>query len=251
VTVVPAPRSVPDLLYAVLDREPSRPLVTHVGPDGARTELSVRTFENNVAKAANLLRDDADLQHGAAVALRLPLHWQTSVWLGATALVGGVAWVDGPADDAAVEVAVLGPDELDAGRAPLTLATALHPLGMPFREPLPAGVLDVATEVRGHPDFFARYDVIDPESPWLRIGPTRLTQAEALDEAAELAASLHVQPRSRVLVTTPLSGASAARAALAMLALPLVHDVAVVLLTDRDADLAAVAAREGCDVVLG
>jgi uncharacterized protein (TIGR03089 family) len=250
VTVLLPPRSVADLLYALLDREPSRPLVTHVGPDGARTELSVRTFENNVAKAANLLRDDADLQHGAAVALRLPLHWQTAVWLGATALVGGVAWVDGSADDPAVEVAVLAPDELDAGRAPLTLATSLHPLGMPFREPLPAGVLDVATEVRSHPDFFARYDVIDPGSPWLRVGSTRLSQDAALDEAVELAVDHDVQPRSRVLVTAPLSGGSAVRAALAMVALPLAYDVAVVLLTDPDADPAAVAAREGCDVVL-
>jgi uncharacterized protein (TIGR03089 family) len=250
VTAVLPRRNVADLLYALLDREPSRPLVTHVGPEGARTELSVRTFENNVAKAANLLRDDADLQHGAAVALRLPLHWQTAVWLGATALVGGVAWVDGPAADPAVEVAVLAPHDLDTGRAPITLATSLHPLGMPFREPLPPGVLDVATEVRAHPDFFARYDVIDPGSPWLRVGSTRLSQEAALDTAVELAVEHDVQARSRVLVTTPLSGGSAVRAALSLLALPLAYDVAVVLLTDPDADPAVVAAREGCDVVL-
>lgn len=249
-TVLPAPRSVPELLYALLDREPSRPLVTHVGPDGARTELSVRTFENNVAKAANLLRDDADVQHGASVTLRLPLHWQTSVWLGATALVGAVAWIDGPVEDPAVEVAVLGPDELGSDRAPLTLATALHPLGMPFREPLPAGVLDVATEVRAHPDFFARYDVIDPGTLWLRVGGTSLTQDQALGDAWALADAHGVTAGSRVLVTMPMSGGSAARAALALLALPLAADVAVVLLTDLEADPAAVAAREGCDVVL-
>ena len=58
--------AVPDALAAALSRDPARPLVTHVGPDGARTELSVRTLENGLAKAANLLRDDADLQPGGA-----------------------------------------------------------------------------------------------------------------------------------------------------------------------------------------
>ena len=68
------------------------------GAAGERTELSVRTFENNVAKAANLLRDDADLGPGGVVALHLPLHWQAAVWLGACALVGATSAVGtGPA----------------------------------------------------------------------------------------------------------------------------------------------------------
>lgn len=237
--------TVPDALAALLARDPARPLVTWLGPGGERTELSVRTYENNVAKAANLLRDNADLQPGAAVSLRLPAHWQTSVWLGATALVGGVAWIDGPVDDPDVEVAVLGPDAIGDERAPLTLATALHPLGMPFREPLPPGVLDAAVEVRAHGDRFAPTYRVSGDDPWLRVADRTLTQAEALDEALALAASLGAAAGSRVLVAAPLPAAL-----LALAALPLAADVAVVLLTDPAADVPAVAEREGCATVL-
>jgi len=237
--------TVPEALAALLARDPARPLVTHLGPGGERTELSVRTFENNISKAANLLRDDADLQPGAAVSLRLPVHWQTSVWLGATALVGGVAWIHGPVDDADVEVAVLGPDMIGSQRAPLTLATALHPLGMPFREPLPAGVLDAAVEVRSHGDRFTAYHRVGGDDPWLRYASRTWTQAEALAEAADLARALGAAPGSRVLVTAGFPDAL-----LALLALPLAADAAVVLLADPDADAAAVAAREGCAAVL-
>lgn len=237
--------TVPDALAALLARDPARPLVTYLGPGGERTELSVRTFENNVAKAANLLRDDADLQPGAAVSLALPVHWQTSVWLGATALLGGVAWLDGPVDDPEVEVAVLAPDRIGDDRAPLTLATALHPLGMPFREPLPAGVLDAAVEVRAHGDRFAAYRPARGDDPWLRHAGRILTQSEALAEVAQVAAALGAAPGSRVLVTAGLPGAL-----LALLALPLAADVAVVLLADPSADPAVVAGREGCATVL-
>lgn len=237
--------TVPDALAALLARDPARPLVTYLGPGGERTELSVRTYENNVAKAANLLRDDADLQPGGAVTLRLPAHWQTSVWLGAAALVGGVAWIDGPVDDPEVEIAVLGPDAIGDERAPLTLATALHPLGMPFPEPLPSGVLDAAVEVRAHGDRFTASHRVVADDPWLRYGDRTWTQDEALAEAAEIAASLGAAPGSRVLVTAPIPAAL-----LALVALPLAADVAVVLLADPGADVAAVAEREGCAAVL-
>lgn len=237
--------TVPDALAALLARDPARPLVTFLGSGGERSELSVRTYENNVAKAANLLRDDADLQPGAAITLRLPAHWQTSVWLGAAALVGGVAWVDGPVEDPDVEVAVLGPDAIGDERAPLTLATALHPLGMPFRDPLPAGVLDAAVEVRAHGDRFAASHRVAGSDPWLRSAGRTLTQGEALEEALALAARLGAVPGSRVLVTAPLPDAL-----LALVALPLAADVAVVLLADPGADADAVAAREGCATVL-
>ena len=237
--------TVPEALAALLARDPARPLVTYLGPGGERTELSVRTYENNVAKAANLLRDDADLQPGAAVSLQLPVHWQTSVWLGAAALLGAVAWLDGPADDPQVEVAVLAPDRIGDDRAPLTLATALHPLGMPFREPLPAGVLDAAVEVRAHGDRFTAYRPATGDDVWLRHAGRTLTQSEALAEAGRLAASIGAVPGSRVLVTAALP-----EALLALLALPLAADVAVVLLADPAADAAAVAEREGCASVL-
>ncbi len=42
------------------------------------------------------------------------------------------------------------------------LATALHPLGRPFDEPLPAGVHDLGVEVWSQPDAFLPYDPPGP-----------------------------------------------------------------------------------------
>jgi len=239
------PPSIPDLLRRRLAEDSARPLITQLGADGSRTELSVRTFENNAAKAANLLRDDADLPPGGVVVLRLPLHWQTSVWLGAVALVGGVAWIDGDPADPSAEVSVVGPDGLDDDRAPLALATALHPLGMPFAAPLPAGLLDSAVEVRMHGDVFVPGPV-DTEGPWIRTHEAARSQHETIEGALSLGAAFGIRPGSRVLCARP---AHDDLGSLALLALPLACDAAVVL-ADAGADLDAVAAAERCDVVL-
>jgi uncharacterized protein (TIGR03089 family) len=240
--------AVPDALAAALSRDPARPLVTHVGPDGARTELSVRTLENGLAKAANLLRDDADLQPGGVVAVALPVHWQASVWLGACALVGGVAWFGGDTGSSEAEVAVVGPDGLDLPQAPLTLASSLHPFGMPFAAPLPPGVLDAAVEVRAHGDRFTPYHRVSADDAWLRAGGAEWTQGQALDAGRALAERIGAGAGSRVLLAP---GAAVEDAALALLALPLAVDGAVVLLTDPAADAGRVAEQERCDAVLG
>ena len=243
-------------LAALLAGDAAQPLVTYLGPDGSRTELSVRTFENNVAKAANLLRDDADVSAQSLVVLRLPLHWQVSVWLGACAMTGCTAWLDGDPDGPDVEVAVLGPATLTEPRAPLTLASALHPFGLPFTTPLPAGVLDAALEVRVHGDRFTAYDDVTGGSSWLRTGgsPRLWTQAAALEDAAALASSLGLRGGGRLLCARALDEVSM----LALLAVPLAVGGSVVLLDAAAADgsgpdddeISAVAAREHCDAVL-
>ena len=71
-----------DLLRRALAAEPSRPLVTfYDDATGERVEFSVKTFDNWVAKTANLLVDGLGAEPGARVALALPVHWQTAVWL--------------------------------------------------------------------------------------------------------------------------------------------------------------------------
>jgi uncharacterized protein (TIGR03089 family) len=240
------PATVPDALRVLLSDDAARPLVTHLGPGGERTELSVRTFENNVAKAANLLRDDVDVTADSLVALRLPLHWQTSVWLGACAMTGCAAWVDGDPTDPSVELAVIGPDGLDGARAATTLATSLHPLGLPFLTTLPPGVLDAATEVRAHGDRFTARADVSGASPWLRLGGRTWTQAQALEDAARLAGTLGLAQGKRLLCARALDEVSV----LALLAVPLAVAGAVVLLGDPAADVDAVAARERCDAIL-
>lgn len=238
--------TVPAALASALRGDVAAPFVTWVGDAGARTELSLRTYENNVAKAANLLRDDADATPGTVVALRLPLHWQTAVWLGACALVGASAVLDG--DPSAADVSVVGPGALDLPAAPLALATALHPLGMPFPPgtALPPGVLDAALEVRAHGDRFAAYDDVEPSTEWLEVSGRTLGQAEALEAAAALAAGHGLAEGGRLLVTASRLDE---RAALALVAVPLVLHGSVVLLDDP-ADATRVAEVERCDAVL-
>ena len=240
------PTTVARALRALQSGDPAQPLVTYVGQAGERTELSVRTFENNVAKAANLLRDDADAGAGARVALLLPPHWQTSVWLGACAAVGCAAWIDGDPTDPSVELSVTGPERLDAPRAPLALASALHPFGMPFATPLPPGMLDAAVEVRAHGDRFTAYDEDLGDSQWLVVGDRVWTQSTALGDAAALAERVGLPAGGRLLCDVTTSP----DAVLALLAVPLAVGGSVVLVADPHADLEAVAARERCDAVL-
>jgi uncharacterized protein (TIGR03089 family) len=242
-------RTIGGALSRALSGDAARPLVTWVGAGGVRSELSVRTFENNVAKAANLLQDEAGAADGARLVLRLPPHWQTAVWLGACAESGACAWLDGDADDPRVEAAVVGPDHLAATGAPLTLATSLHPFGMPFTEPLPDGVLDAAVEVRAHGDSFAAYAPPGPTTAWLVDGDWEWTQAEALDAMSDLASGLGLPPAGRILVRATGSRTDY-RAAGALVALPLATGGSVALLTDASADVDTVAAAERCDAAL-
>jgi uncharacterized protein (TIGR03089 family) len=239
------PRTIPDALVEALRGDAAAPFVTWVGPDSARTELSLRTYENSVAKAANLLRDDADLGPGGVVALHLPLHWQAAVWVGACALVGATAAVG--LDPGQADVAVLGPDALDLPQAPLSLASSLHPFGMPFTAPLPAGVLDAATEVRMHGDRFTPYGDVVPTTSWLTVDDTSWTQSEALDAAAALADGLGLTTGGRLLVAA--TGIDA-ETVLALVAVPLSLHGSVVLLSDPTASTDALAASERCDAVL-
>jgi len=244
-----APTTVPDALHESLARDGARPLVTWLGADGARVELSVRSFENNVAKAANLLQDDADVSAGSRAVLRLAPHWQALVWLGACAATSTVAWFDGDDADPRVAVSVVGPDATDAGSAPLALATSLHPLGMPFPSPLPDGLLDVAVEVRAHGDRFTPYRPPTEDSAWLVEGDGELTHGEALSAGVELARSAGLGHGGRLLLRTTAARAGCAFA-LGALALPLAVDGSVVLVTDATVDVDEIAAIERCEATL-
>ena len=242
-------RTVAGALGAALSRDGARPLLTWVGADGARTELSVRTFENNVAKAANLLQDDAGAHTGSRVALHLPPHWQTAVWLGACAATGATAWLDGDDGDPRVVLALVAPGAVEPTAAPETMAVSLHPFGLPSTVALPPGVLDAAVEVRAHGDRFAAYDPPTGTTPWLVDGDWTWTQAEALEAGRGLAAGFEVPDGGRVLVRSSRA-ATGYRFAAAVLALPLAIDGSVVLVTDPAADVAAVAEAERCDAAL-
>ncbi|MEW2493976.1 TIGR03089 family protein [Streptomyces nodosus] len=193
-------RTPADLLRSALVADPARPLVTfYDDATGERVELSVATFANWVAKTANLLQGDLAAEPGDRVALLLPAHWQTAVWLLACASVGAVADIGG--DAGAADVVVSGPETLDAARACSgeRVALALRPLGGRFPR-TPDGFADYAVEVPSQGDRFQPYAPVDPEEPALIVAGAELTGAEVVERARADAAELGLTgPGSRLL----------------------------------------------------
>ncbi|HEY0475824.1 MAG TPA: TIGR03089 family protein [Kribbella sp.] len=151
--------TLPDLFSAAVRRDGASPFLTYYDDaSGERIELSALTTANWVAKTANLLVDEYDLEAGETVAIGLPPHWLGVVWaLSAWSVGAAVTTGEGA-------LAITGPDFGLRGTRE-TVASALLPLGGRFREPLPAGVHDYGAEVYNHPDLFVPFDPPAPGSP--------------------------------------------------------------------------------------
>jgi uncharacterized protein (TIGR03089 family) len=179
-----APPTTPAAALAARAADPT-PLVTYYDDaTGERVELSGVTTANWVAKTANLLRDGYGLDGTARVALLLPAHWQTVVWLLATWTLGGCV-----TDDADADLAVCAVDRLDeASGAADRLALSLAPLGRPIGAPLPAGVLDYAREVPGQGDRFTGVPVPLGAPAW-SVGSDLVTHGGLVLAAADAGAA--------------------------------------------------------------
>lgn len=194
------------LLDAALAADPARPLVTYYDDaTGERVELSVATFANWVAKTANLLQGDLAAAPGDRLALLLPAHWQTAVWLLACAATGVTAVPADPASPdttAAADLVVSGPDALERARdcTGERIALSLRPLGARFPQP-PDGFLDYAVEVPGQGDRFQPYAAADPDAPALVVAGAELSAAELVVRARADAESRALAPGSRTLST--------------------------------------------------
>lgn len=178
--------TLPELFGAAVRRDGANPFLTYYDDvTGERIELSAVTTANWVAKTANLLADEYDLEAGETVAIGLPPHWLGVVWA-LSAWSVGASVTTGPGD-----LAITGPDFAIRGTRE-TVASALLPLGGRFREPLPDGVHDYGAEVYNHPDLFVAFDP-----------PTASTAAYDEKTHADLIAA--AEPiTGRVLTTTSL-----------------------------------------------
>ncbi|MFC5909394.1 TIGR03089 family protein [Streptacidiphilus monticola] len=191
-----------DLLRSLLDADPARPLITYYDDaTGERVELSVKTFDNWVAKTANLLQDELAADPDDRVALLLPAHWQTAIWLFACWSVGVLTVPAG--DPAKAQLVVSGPDTLEAAQEcpGQRVALALRPLGGRFPQPLPDGFLDYAVEVPAQGDRFVPWAPVDPERPALEIDGEVLSGSHTVSLAAEQAKQLGLTAEDRVLST--------------------------------------------------
>lgn len=147
----------PALVADLLRADPARPLVTfYDDATGERTELSVATWANWVAKTSSLLVEELDVERGDRLHLDLPTHWLGPVFLGAAWNVGLVVVPEA----AAADVVVSGPDGLaqHAERGVPVIGCALLPLGVRFPDGVPAGVHDFGIDVWSQPDSFIPWD---------------------------------------------------------------------------------------------
>lgn len=215
------------ILSDLVRRDPGRPLVTFYDhASGERTELSVVTYANWVAKTASLLVEELDLERGQRARLDLPTHWLGPVLLGAAWTVGLVV-----VDDDEAELVACGPATLPRW-APyaaerVVLASALHPLGRPYDEPVPTGVHDLGVEVWSQPDSFAAYDPPTADDPAVRVAGREVTHAELWRGAA--AGSLLADGGRLLSEANPASPSG-----LACFTEPLVRDGSVVLVARAD-----------------
>ena len=232
-----------DLLATALAADPGRPLLTfYDDATGERVELSVATYANWVAKTANLLVDGLAVDVGDVVAVPgVPRHWQLAVWAGATWSVGAVLAVAVPAQEPAV--AVVGPGVLADPRpeAADVVALSLRPLGGPFVEPLPAGVLDYAREVAGYGDRFTGPAPGAGAPALLEPSGAAQSHADLVDRGRGLADRWGLGPGGRLLVAGPLG---AVDEVLAAAVVPLVVGGSVVLVSHPDPSRSAARAEQ-------
>ena len=166
-------------------RDPASPLLTYRDlATGERMELSAASLGNAIAKTAGMIRDELDAEPGAIIGVHLPLHWQRVVWLGACAATSTVFAPE--ADPEESDVLVIDRPRLGlAGSAREDVLVSLAPFGLPDGAVVPAGVIDAAVAMRGHPDSFAPWTPATESSPLLRTPAGILSQGDLMARAAE------------------------------------------------------------------
>jgi uncharacterized protein (TIGR03089 family) len=226
-----------DRLRLRVGRDGASPLITYYDlHTGERTELSAVTFANWVAKTANLL-DELGVEARDTVRLELagdhPGHWVTYVWAAACWEVGAVVAV--PPFAGKADLVIAGPDwaGYETSIASDIVACALRPLGQPFWEPLPTGVLDYAVEVRRQADRHSGGSTLPSALAWIDDN-RRLT-------ASELAEIGEANPAERRLVRPTLPWPTVADGLLAPLNS---GGSTVVVVGEEEDDTARIAASE-------
>lgn len=136
---------------ALLAQRQSPALLWYSAP-GERIELSGRVFDNWVAKTANFLVDECEVEPGSLLALPQRLHWRSLVLAAAGLRVG--ATLDWGQQAGADVRAAFDTAELEGAGAEYLLAVSAEPLAPRFMGQLPSEALDYAAEVRSHPDVY-------------------------------------------------------------------------------------------------
>jgi uncharacterized protein (TIGR03089 family) len=195
-----------DLLAALVTQDATKPRLTWYddgdGPTrGERIELSARVLATWVAKAANLLTEELDVERGDVVTLDLPAHWRTVYWALAVWRVGAVLTME---EDPAAAVIVT--DRPRADVAAHQVAVSLPALARVWTPTtggqawLPGGVVDEAADLASHGDVFEPLDPPAADDAALRGPNSEWTAAQLLAGARALAAKQGWHVGERVAV---------------------------------------------------
>jgi uncharacterized protein (TIGR03089 family) len=180
-----------DLLAA----EPSRPFVTYYDEaSGERSELSVKSLANWVAKTHHLLTTELGLGVGDRAFVAVPAHW-ISVPIVLGCLTAGLELTsEGPAD-----VAFVSPATVSAADAADGYAIAPESAAIGFRDAPPLGANDYVTAVRPQADKWPTVQLLaGPDDPCV----PGLTRAETVARTA----ATGLAPGERLLTTRGWSG---------------------------------------------
>ncbi|MDA8369719.1 MAG: TIGR03089 family protein [Nocardiopsaceae bacterium] len=246
-----------ELWRAAADLDPARPFATAYDEDtGGRVELSYATFDNWVAKTANMIVDGLGAEPGERVALALPVHWQSLVWLlacwstGMTVVPVTGAEVPDDAGDIVVADASRIDAALDSG-AREVVGASLHPLGAPLAS-CPPAALDYAVEVRGYGDRFTPMARVDPAAAALD-GDARFSGSDLVARAREKAKGWELTSADRVaMITSAADSLSVLGADLSCFLAPVAAAVPLVLTPSTGAaDLRSRLGMERVTAIIG
>ncbi|MEO6884684.1 MAG: TIGR03089 family protein [Jatrophihabitantaceae bacterium] len=185
----------PEQAFAdLLSTAPSRPFVTYYDESsGERSELSVKSAANWVAKTHHLLATELGLGVGDRALVALPAHWiSVPVLLGC--LTAGLELTDDPA---LADIAFVSPTSLDGAlTVPDVYAVAPDAAAVGFRDTPPAGSLDFVTAVRPQADAWSSVRLVaSSDDPCLQ----GYSRGEVVDLARQRAVDLGLASGGRLL----------------------------------------------------
>ena len=185
--------------------EGTRPFVTYYDEDtGERSELSVRSLANWVAKTHHLLTDELGLGVGNVALIDLPAHWiSVPVLLGSLSAGLELTGPDDAGDADADADAAFVTEHASGGGALDVFAVATTAAAAGFRGGEPEGTVDYVVAVRPQADAWAGVAMpAGPDDPCLPGLTRRAAGATALARAAELG----LEPGGRLLTTRDWDG---------------------------------------------
>lgn len=162
-----------DFLKALLDQDPAAPRITvYTEATGARLDFSAQTLQNWVAKIANMLAEELDLEPGDTIAVNLPVSWQAAViCLGAMARDIDVQLsTSASAGSETAQVVFTSPERFEDYPGRDVVLVTEDPFGRGVVESggtLPLGAIDFGPTVRFYGDQY-----FEPTTPLSELVPT-------------------------------------------------------------------------------